>query len=101
MGLYVRAPFRNQNLPTVVCSALRSVLPAPPISRSSLKSRVQVADVSEGGGAGRNCAGLDMTQGRMAPTIKFAGITVGTYTPGWVIGRQFSGASPASSARDA
>ena len=45
-----------------VCSAGRVLLLSPPISRISLKSRVQVSEVSAGGGGGRNCAALDITQ---------------------------------------
>src|SRR5436190_8937438 len=78
MGLKVRGPARNQNFAMSVCSAERVLLLSPPISRISLKSRVQVSELSAGGGAGRNCAALDITHVVKPLTVDESGNAVGT-----------------------
>src|SRR5689334_2996775 len=83
---HVPGPVMNQKRATSVWLGVRTVLVSAPTSRISLRSRVQVSEVSDGGGPGRNSAPLAMTHGLHAPIVDPATAVVGTYTPGDVTG---------------
>src|SRR5215470_18551740 len=78
IGFHACGPVTNQKRPMSVCSAVRLVEVRPLRSLISPTSFAQVAELSTGGGAGRNCEPDVMTQGVIAPTVELIGTTVGT-----------------------
>src|SRR5882762_4458368 len=78
IGFQVCGPLVNQKRPMSVCTAVRRALVRPPISRISFTSLVQVAELSAGGAAGRNCDPVFIAHGVTPPMFKEAGMVVGT-----------------------
>src|SRR5215203_3338568 len=82
-----------------VCSAVRRVLLLLPTALTSLKSRAHASPFSAGGGPGRNCEALAISQGLRCDHWVTAGVAVGTYAAAVVCGRCVSGVPALSSRR--